>query len=313
VEGRAGTADAWSAEAHLVGCALCRAELAALMAGGPVTSDLLSSVRARVLVDAHDGAASGPAVRMRHPAARRQRSAAGSTGVTGVQWHLRWVAQPVALAAVALAVVAAVGFAAATRSLAGPGQGVSWLLWLAAPPVPLVGVALSSISGEADREAELATPSGGWRLLLWRTLAVVVTAVLLASVAGWLLTELTAPIGPAQSSPQAAQTWLPVLWLLPSLALTALTLALGTWFVLPHAAAAVGGGWALAVLLPLVVPAAGGGERSSPAWSLRLLSEGAQPLWALLLVAATGVVVARCEALGRVRQGMWPSTGGLQS
>lgn len=326
--GRARPADAWSAEAHLATCGACRAELARVVAQDDDDHRLLALARQRVL--------STPPRQAETDASKRVEARARTVlARAGAPWHVRWVARPASLGAVALAVAAATAFAGLTHVVVGPGGGTGWLLWLLAPALPAVGVALSALGAGPEREVELATPSAGWRLVLWRTLAVVLAAVPLALVAGLLVTASTGP-APAQllaGTPGVSGAWLPVLWLLPALALTATALALGTWLPLRRAAALVGAGWVLAVLgLPALLldrapqpPADGTAPAGVPgavgavsggdgAWALHLLSGWAQPVWLLLLAAALAVVVVRREAFGEARSagatGSWWREGG---
>ncbi|PWJ51141.1 Putative zinc-finger [Quadrisphaera granulorum] len=328
--GRLSAADAWSAEAHLVSCPSCRAELGRIVDDVDDTRDVLALARTRVLSQPP------PA-----PAAQRLGQRAASAGLrraivrvgarSGAPWHLRWVVRPASLGAVALAVAAATAFAGISHVVVGatnsPTSGTAWLLWLLAPAVPVAGVALSGLGAGDELELELATPSAGWRLVLWRALAVVVTAVPLALLAGWVTASLTGPAPPGLVPPGTSGVsgaWLPVLWLLPALALTATALALGTWLVLWQAAAVVGVVWLLVVGVPSLVlrtpssSAVGSALDSSAtpfasAWVVHLISGWAQPVWLLVLAAAVVVVVVRRDAFGTVKPSLtarWTTGGG---
>ncbi|MEU3455211.1 zf-HC2 domain-containing protein [Micromonospora sp. NPDC006766] len=117
---------------------------------------------------------------------------------------------------------------------AGPAEARSWLL-LIAPVLPVLGVA-ASYGLRADPLHELvgATPYAGLRIVLWRCLSVFAA---------------TAPV--ALAAGKVSGIGVPVLWLLPCLALTALTLGLGTLLEIGRAAAVVAAGWAAMVLAPV--------------------------------------------------------------
>lgn len=182
--------------------------------------------------------------------------------------HLHWLLRPGAL----LVVLAAVAAATVLDLLAPP----SWPgLWVLAPVVPPLGVALSTW-GEDDpaREAALATPSAGLRITLWRTCLVVATALPLTALAGLLV----------GSSP------LELRWLLPSLATSAASLALGTLVALPRAAVAVAAAWTLLAVVPQTP-----WLHPGPLEPL-LLTGRAQPLWVLVLLAAVAVTAVRRDS-----------------
>lgn len=179
--------------------------------------------------------------------------------------HLHWLLRPGA----ALVVLAAVAAATVLDLLAPP----SWPgLWVLAPVVPPLGVALSTW-GEDDpaREAALATPSAGLRTTLWRTCLVVATALPLTALAGLLV----------GSSP------LEFRWLLPSLATSAASLALGTLVPLHRAAVAVAAVWTLLVVVPQTPWLHPGSLEPF------LLTARAQPLWVLVVLAAAAVTALR--------------------
>ncbi|MEU4562188.1 zf-HC2 domain-containing protein [Actinoplanes sp. NPDC023936] len=252
-EGRAPEADAWSVEAHLVACAACRAELAAVMA----PPDL------RLLHDVRDAVLSRPPQPL--PAPARQR----------VRW-LRWATQPGALLTVVLAVAATT----LLDLLAGnTGESAGSLLWLLAPAIPVAGVALAAV-GEDDPcwEAVLAAPSAMLRLTLWRTLVVLAVAIPLTVVAGLVRGAAGGDAG-----------WT-VAWLLPCAALTTATLAVGSVLGVERAARAAVVLWCAGTLgLPLL--RSGGDLLAAARLTAQPLAESiafnttAQPLWA----AATGL------------------------
>lgn len=118
----------------------------------------------------------------------------------------------------------AVGVFAATAS-----PRASAVFLALAPVLPLAGVAYAfGPLGDPGREIAAATPYPALRLLLVRT-AVVVSSTVLPGL-------LAAPFLPATS-------WYAVGWLLPALAMTALTLALAERVPVPVTVTALTLGW----------------------------------------------------------------------
>ena len=202
-----------SVEAHLQGCAACRA----LVADSPAVSAMAPRIKAgwSRTVDRID--------RPRRNWLHRLAAAAG------VPDHLvRLVAASTAFRSawvVSVALVVAAGIAIAHGEL-GP---VPFLLL--SPLVPVVGVAAAyaGTNGPADfRAFESATPFGELRLMLVRTTAVTVASILVLALASLLLPSIGVEA---------------VAWLLPALALTATTLALATRLAPERAAGAVAAGW----------------------------------------------------------------------
>ncbi|MET8361587.1 zf-HC2 domain-containing protein [Micromonospora sp. NPDC005171] len=101
-----------------------------------------------------------------------------------------------------------------------------WLLLLIAPALPVAGTALSYGPRTDPLHDVIAGTQGGLRIVLWRTLAVLAVAAPVAVLAG-AVTDIGTP----------------VLWLLPCVALTALTLALGSLIEPAYAAPVVAGAW----------------------------------------------------------------------
>jgi hypothetical protein len=260
--GQAGPADAWSAEAHLVSCSLCRAELALVLR--PAQRTEIDEVRGSLL-------ASLPA-QARRPARL----------AVPPLWRL--ILQPSAILTVLLVQTAAlllntVWLRVAELDVTGGG-----FLWLIAPMLPLGGVALCSV-GERDpwREAVLAAPSAGLRLVLWRTAAVIAVALPSAIVTGVLLGS----VGPA-------------LWLLPCLALTTTALALGSLIGLERACAVVATGWCVLALGPALLRSSGSltGAFTQHIFSTSystttVFSAVAQELWAAVALTALVVLMLR--------------------
>ncbi|WP_431967395.1 zf-HC2 domain-containing protein [Actinacidiphila sp. bgisy160] len=241
---------AWSVDKHLESCAACSARISALVragAGGAV----LAEVRDAVLAAA--AGTSPPRAEPRTAAARPWLAAVRSARTLRPAW----------VASVLLMLAAAV---ALTRFGWAP-QGRPWLLVLT-PALPPVGVALAyGRYGDPAHELAASTPSGGLRLLLTRTGAVLAVCVPLLTAAGGVL----------------AGTGAAVAWLLPGLVLTGATLALGSWTGCHRAAAVVTGGWLCAVVLCGLPP------ESAPL----LLSPTAQPAWAAAGAACALLLILR--------------------
>ncbi|MFB7473544.1 zf-HC2 domain-containing protein [Kitasatospora sp. NPDC056184] len=241
------TDEVWALEAHLEACRSCRDRLAAAVtAGAPAVAALTEAVWAD-LAPRLAGAAPAPP--------RRRLIARLATWTTPAMTP--W-----------LAMVLAVTLLALLLDLAGPGPERISLVLLLAPVLPVAGVALSWSRGlDPAYELTAATPRAGLPLVLRRTVAVL-AVVIPALLAAGRATGLT-----------AAQ------WLLPSLACTAATLALGGLVGITRAAVALLAVWAAAVAAPTL--AAG---RTPPV----LRADGLPPWgWGLLLALGAAVVLAR--------------------
>jgi hypothetical protein len=147
------------------------------------------------------------------------------------------------------------------------------LVALLAPIAPLPGVAIAwSRRHDPAWELIAGTPAAGLTMLLRRTaavLAVVVPALALASSRTGVSLALT---------------------LLPCLAFTAATIALGAVVGVRRAAIGLGAAWALAVVLPAVL-------------TLRLpavLQPGAAAGWAVLTLALAAFAAARTDPFRRL-------------
>ncbi|MFI5494920.1 anti-sigma factor family protein [Actinoplanes sp. NPDC051859] len=140
------------------------------------------------------------------------------------------------------------------------------LVLLLAPVVPLLPVA-AAWSRRTDPAWELVAsmPRTGLQLLLRRTLSVLAAVIPALALAAW---------GTGHS---------PALWLLPCLAFTAGTLALGGLFGIDRAAIGLTIAWSAAVVVPSMVTA------RLPA----LLSGGSWPVWAVLTALLVGLVLVR--------------------
>ncbi|MEU6998390.1 zf-HC2 domain-containing protein [Nonomuraea sp. NPDC046570] len=197
---------AMSVDAHLGGCAACRAAV-------PYEEEWLAGGWQR-LADEAGLPASGPAERLLLRA--------------GLPGHLARLvtATPTLSRAWLVAVVAVLAFgviAARQTDQALP------LFLVLAPVLPPAGIA-AAYGPRVDPAHEMlaATPLSGARLLLTRSTAVLATAFALAGLASPLL---------------PAPPWLSAAWLLPALALTSGCLALSTRVPLPLAAFAAAGLW----------------------------------------------------------------------
>ncbi|MFJ5140668.1 zf-HC2 domain-containing protein [Streptomyces sp. NPDC088707] len=192
--------------------------------------------------------------------------------------RLWWAVGPALRGSWVVAVLLVVGGAFGLAHGAGVMAARGLLLALA-PVLPLAGVAVS-YGRHADPLYEItaATPSGGLRLLLTRTAAVLAVCVPLLTAGGALLP-------PVAGFPGAAA------WLLPGLALTLATLALGSFVGCRAAAATLGGGWLLAVTGPLLGPA----DTAASATTLAPYFSGpaAQGGWAAAALACAALLALR--------------------
>ena len=210
--GSLGGSAAASIETHLLSCARCRAALAPA-----VDPARLAAVWTEV-VDRVDAPRRTPVERLLLRLGMNDDTA-------------RLVAAAPSLTVSWLGALTAVLLFAVLAADAG-GRGVLFFLALA-PVLPVAGVAVA-YGREVDPtyEVGLAAPYSTFRLLLLRSGAVTVTTMLLAGLAAILL-----PL----------DGWLAAAWLLPSLALTAATLAASTRMAPAWTAAVMVTAWILAV------------------------------------------------------------------
>ncbi|MBE8525677.1 zf-HC2 domain-containing protein [Amycolatopsis sp. H6(2020)] len=144
---------------------------------------------------------------------------------------------------------------------------------LFAPVLPVLGVAASWARGlDPAYETVTATPRAGLYLIVRRTVAVLAVVLPVLGVAGWLTGTQ------------------PALWLLPSLAFTTGTLALGGLVGVSRAAYALVAVWVAIIVLPAFV-------QPGQAFSL---GTGALPVWAGVFVLTTVVVALRGPAFTRL-------------
>lgn len=155
-------------------------------------------------------------------------------------------------------------------SLAG---GRVSLVLLIAPVLPVLGIAASwGRALDPAYELTAATPRAGLPLVFRRT-----ASVLAVVVPGLVAASLLTGIGPSR-------------WLLPCLAFTTGTLALGALIGVTRAAIALTAAWAVAIVAPTIVF-----SRTSVALDL-----AATPLWAGALVLGLAVITARRMAFTRL-------------
>lgn len=247
------TADeVWAVEAHLEACRGCRERLAAAVAvHAPGVAALVGSVWA------------GLEPRLGVPVSRRRyRSVRLSSWLTPAM--VPWLGMVVSVALLALSldlVGGGYGF--------GFGSGRVSLVLLLAPVLPVLGVAASWSQGlDPAYELTASVPRAGLQLVLRRTASVLAVVVPALLVGGW-----------ATGVPgvTAAQ------WLLPCLAFTSTTLALGGVVGVTRAAVAVVVVWAGVVVTPTVIA-----SRATFA-----LQTGGLAVWGLVLALGIGVVIAR--------------------
>ena len=243
-------AEAASAEAHLVTCASCRTAVAPY-----ADTSRLDRVLADVtdVLDRPRPGAIERALHLLHVPDGTARLLVATPAM-----RLSWL----------LSIAGALVFAL----FAARGGEVEEFVLLA-PVLPVLGVAIAygpAIDGAF--EVTVAAPFSGLRLLLLRA------GTVLAATAG--MTGLASLALPGSA--------MVAVWLLPALALTAATLALGTSWDTTRAAATVGGGWLLSVTAAIRRDV----DVTGPATQLLCL---------LLLVAAATVLAARRD---RYEQGV---------
>jgi hypothetical protein len=273
VRGELGVAALWSVEAHLPACAACRSVLAA-----EVDQHRLDRNRSVLMA------------RLALPAAGPAERAVIRCGIPPYVWRLLSVTPSLRrswLAGIALVLGAAVGSARLWPAV--PGSGVAglsghvthlgggvpaadMLFLLLAPLLPLAGVA-AAFHPRLDPAADLATaaPVSGVWLFCVRSVAVIAAALVPVTVAG-----LALPGG-----------WLPVLVVLPALAVSAAALALATLTGPLAAAVSAGAGW-VAVIAGL------GLAGSSPAGAY---GSAAQVAALAVITVAGGMLAVRRHTL----------------
>jgi hypothetical protein len=219
VAGAASQVNGASLEQHLMRCAACRARIAAHLPAAP-----LEQVWSRI---------------------REQAEAPPPSPVQRMLLRLRVPESDALLVAAApslrsswlFGLLACMGFVALAAKFGG-NQGLAFFL-LVAPLVPVAGVALAyGPDVDPAYEVALVSPYPAARLVLVRTVAILTTSLPVVAA-----TSLLVPLlGPAA-----------VTWLLPALAFSVLVLAASTWFRPVQVAAALGLGWAAAVMIAAVM------------------------------------------------------------
>ncbi|MFC8663348.1 MULTISPECIES: zf-HC2 domain-containing protein [Streptomyces] len=237
--------EVWAVEAHLEMCRECRDRLsAAVGAGAPAVASLVDTV--------WSGLEPQLAVTATMPRRRRWSAPlARWMTPTMVPW---------------LAMVVGVTLLALLFDLSDTGSGEVSLVLLVAPVLPVLGVAASWSRG-LDPAYELTTsvPRAGLYLVLRRTASVLAVLVPALLVGGWVTGVMVAQ------------------WLLPCLAFTATTLALGGVVGVTRAAVVLAAVWAAVVVAPTL---------ATSRTTFALQTDGL-PVWGLILALGIGVVVAR--------------------
>jgi hypothetical protein len=285
--GRVPETDAWSVEKHVETCGGCAARVSAAVRVRPGTGAVLDGVRAGVLaaVAAQPAPVRGP-VRVATEGAPARGPVCGAPvrlhGVATRTGRLLWAAGPALRGSWLVALVLVAVGAVALAYGAGAGEAVRPLLLVVAPVLPLAGVGLS-YGRHADpmHEITAATPSGGLRLLLTRTAAVLVVSIPALTLAGAAL--------PASAGwPGAAA------WLLPGLAMTLAALALGSYVGCRTGATSIAVAWAAAVVLPVFAASPPAALAAATGAARYFAGPAAQAGW------AAGALV--CAALLAVRR-----------
>ncbi|HET6860272.1 MAG TPA: zf-HC2 domain-containing protein [Streptomyces sp.] len=303
--GKVPETDAWSLEKHLEACGECAARVSAAVragAAGPVLAEVRGAVLAAA-AGAPVGAAAVSAAVMGRGSRGWPRVADGRRvgGRVAPRWPVRavggrvgrvlWAAGP-ALRGAWLVAVVLVGAGAIGLAYGAGFDGARSLLLVLAPMVPVAGVALS-YGRHADPMYELgaSTPSGGLRLVLTRTAAVLAVSLPLLTAAG-------ASLPPATGTPGAAA------WLLPGLALTLAVLTLGSYVGCRIASGVVGALWGLAVVLAAAgdPDLAGYPAPADIAQPLALLLDApaVQGGWAVAAVVCAGALALRRTSFDRL-------------
>ncbi|MFF0450524.1 zf-HC2 domain-containing protein [Streptomyces sp. NPDC004609] len=314
-DGSAAEPDAWSLEKHIESCGPCAALVSAAARRG-TAAPVLDRVRTAVLAEAAASARAPSPTRAVRAVARGAQAVQAvqvlrkvlavrprllPTRAAPVGWTARmvWAAGPALrgpwFAGLLLVVAGALLLAYGT----GFGEARPLLLALA-PVLPLAGVALS-YGPYADPMYEITAtaPSGGLRLLLTRTAAVLAVCVPLLTAAGALLPPVSRVTGGGEL-PEAGEPVLsPGAWLLPGLALTVAALALGSYIGLRLAASALGCGWLAVVFPPALVSVPGRfGARIEPYVS----GPAVQTAWAGAAVVCAGLLAVRRSTFDRLEK-----------
>jgi hypothetical protein len=246
----------WGLESHLETCPVCRARLAEVAPVQPMVDIVWARLGTEVELSGvpfHGPPAPAPA-----PYRSRRRWL--DTWVTPVM--LPW------LGMIVLVTLLAVLLDQVGRSLLDVT-----VVQLLAPVLPVLGVAASWARGlDPAYEVVVATPRAGPYLIARRTLAVLLVVLPVLGVAGWLTGTALA------------------LWLLPSLAFTSGTLALGGLIGVTRAAYVLVAVWVAGLVLPTV-------KAHEQTFAF---STGALPVWAGIFALTTVVVALHKGAFTRL-------------
>ncbi|MCZ4515489.1 zf-HC2 domain-containing protein [Streptomyces sp. ActVer] len=253
VRGGAGLSadEVWAVEAHLEMCRVCRDRLsAAVGAGVPAVASLVDTVWSGL----------EPQLAATATMPRRRRwSAPLSRWMTPTM--VPWLAMVVGVTLLALLLDLS-----GTGTGTGAGAGEVSLVLLLAPVLPVLGVAASWSRGlDPAYELTASVPRAGLYLVLRRTASVLAVVVPVLLVGGWATGVMVAQ------------------WLLPCLAFTSTTLALGGVVGVTRAAVVLASVWAAVVVAPTLAT-----SRTTFA-----LQTGGLPAWGLILAIGIGVVIAR--------------------
>ncbi|MFG2195425.1 zf-HC2 domain-containing protein [Streptomyces sp. NPDC048639] len=239
------TDEVWALEAHLEACRVCRDRLsAAVTAQAPAVAALVDTVWSDL---APQLAATAAMPRQRRWSARLSRWLTP----TMVPW---------------LTMVMSVALLALLLDLVDTGTGDVSFVLLLAPVLPVLGVAASWSRGmDPAYELTASVPRAGLYLVLRRTASVLAVVIPALLAGGWA------------TGVMAAQ------WLLPCLAFTSATLALGGVVGVTRAAVGLVAVWATVIVAPTLAA-----SRTTIA-----LQTAGLPVWGLILALGIGVVFAR--------------------
>ncbi|KOG12125.1 MULTISPECIES: membrane protein [Streptomyces] len=233
----------WALEGHLEGCPTCRDHLSAL-----------ARVQDPAVMSLLDDVWAGLEPQLTATASAPRRRSAGLfswAAPTTVPWLLA---------------IIVVSFLATLLDVLQSLTGDISLLLLLAPLLPVLAVTAAwSPALDPASEITAATPRAGMPLVLRRTVATLAVVVPTLLIGGWATGAMVAQ------------------WLLPCLATTAATLALGTVWGVTRAALALSGLWAGVILVPALA-------MSHMPLALR---PSALPVWAALAALATMALIVR--------------------
>jgi hypothetical protein len=252
-EGHLSEVAAFSVEAHLVGCDRCRR----------LTSDAVDTDRREHIWEGVIDLVDRPTPHLAEKVLAWFGVPAHAARLLALTPSVRpaWVAS--VLTVLVLAVVLSPNLA-----------GGPLLFLVIAPLVPMSGIAVT-FGHPIDPlyEVGLATPTGGFRLLLVRASAVLATSAALTAIPAWALTEFR---------------WM-VVWLLPALVTTVLTLIVSSVTSVAVAAGVVSAVWIGGVMVTAV----------SMATPYAVFSARAQVAFAGLALGLAGLLVTRRQAFER--------------